>query len=557
MLDTLYIENIAVIEKTTIDFTGGFNVLTGETGAGKSIVIDSINAILGNRTSKELIRTGAKKASVCAQFSNIPKEVREQLEKMGCINEDDGDSLVISREISSSGKNVCRVNCVPVPVSALKELGARLVDIHGQHESYELFSGERHRAYIDDYANTSLLLGEYREIFHSLKDLKHRLDKVESDDNERERRIDILKYRIKEIERADIFEGELEDLKEERLALRNSGKITSAVATAYSLLDGDEDMGALSSIHSAAHSLEEIAPLFKQAGELSQRLDSAYYEIDDCMRTLSSLLSDRDDGEQRLDEVEQRLAVIERIMKKYGPEYSDVLKSLESDKEELEALESYEENMEVMLDEYNELAQQALELAGEISQMRRVAAEEFVEAVQTQLSELDMPNVHLVVNIERTKLTENGIDKIELLISANPGEEPKPVSKIASGGELSRIMLSIKNVLSDLYGASTMIFDEVDAGISGSAAQRVGLKLKSVSSGRQVICVTHQAQIAALADSHYLIKKDVKGDKTFTSVFRLNFEQRKYELARIIGGINITDITLKHAEEMLNLKTEN
>lgn len=552
MLDTLYIENIAVIEKTSIDFTQGFNVLTGETGAGKSIVIDAINAILGNRTSKELIRTGAAKALVSAEFSDISAKAQQALREIGCINEDEPKSLVINREISASGKNLCRINCVPVPVNALKGIGKFLVDIHGQHESYELFSGDKHREYIDDYANTGILLEEYRKIFHALKDCKHRLDDAESDDNERERRIDILKYRVNEIEQSKIEDGELEALKEERLICRNNAKITSSIASAHSLLSGDDNFSVLSAVMQSVQSLEEIAPILKEAGGIAERLDNVYYEIDDCVDSLSSILSDRENSEDRLDEIEQRLDLINGIMKKYGPEYSDVMQCLEDSKKELELLEGYEENMEALLDEYNELAQQALELAGEISQLRRDGAQEFIQAVQSQLEYLDMPNVRLLVNIEKTKLTENGMDKIELLISANPGEEPKPVSKIASGGELSRIMLSIKNVLSDTNGAETMIFDEVDVGISGSAAQKVGLKLKSVSNGRQVICVTHQAQIAALADSHYLIEKSFDGGKTFTSVKRLSFEQRKYELARIIGGLNITEITLKHAEEMLN-----
>lgn len=554
MLDTLYIENIAVIEKTSIDFTGGFNVLTGETGAGKSIVIDSISAILGNRTSKELIRTGAKKAVVTAQFSDISPQAVKLLEDMGCKNEDDPKSLVINREISASGKNLCRLNCVPVPVSALKEAGRLLVDIHGQMMSYELMNGDKHREYIDDYSNTGLLLEEYRQVFHSLKDCKHRLDAAESDDNERESRIDILKYRINEIEKAAVEDGELEALKNERLVCKNREKITSAVASAYGSLNGNDEYSVLSALQEAVQSLEEVSELLPETDEIRRRLDSAYYEIDDCIDSISSVLDDRESGEHSLEEIEQRLDVVLKISKKYGPQYEDIQRCLEDSKRELAELESYDENMEALVDEYNDLANRALGLAAEISQLRKTGAEEFSAAVQEQLAYLDMPNVRIVVNIEKTKLTENGMDRIELLISANPGEEPKPVSKIASGGELSRIMLAVKSVLTGSDSVQTMIFDEVDSGISGSASQKVGLKLKSVADGKQVICVTHQAQIAALADTHFLIKKSVQGGKTFTEVLKLSFEQRKNELARIIDGLNITELSLRHAEEMLNQK---
>lgn len=551
MLDTLYIENIAVIEKTSIDFTEGFNVLTGETGAGKSIVIDSINAILGNRTSKELIRTGAKKALVSAQFSDISEKTVKTLERLGCKNDDEPKSLIINREISTSGKNLCRINGIPVPVSTLKELGVTLVDIHGQMMSYELMNGEKHREYIDDYSNTALLLREYRQVFHQLKDCKHRLDKAETDDNERESRIDILKYQIKEIEQADVKDGELDSLKEQRIICKNREKIASSIAYAYAQLNGGEDYSVLSAIQNALQSLEQTSTLLPELDKITERLNNVYYELDDCIDSISSVMSDSDGDELSLEEVENRLDLVQKIIKKYGPEYSDIQSFLENGKKELDALLSYEENMEALLDEYNDLANRALDLANEISQLRKTGAQEFVAAVESQLAFLDMPSVRLVVNIEKTKLTENGIDKIELLISANPGEEPKPVSKIASGGELSRIMLSINSVLTDSDSASTMIFDEVDAGISGSASQKVGQKLKAVSDGRQVICVTHQAQIAALADTHFLIKKSVKDGKTFTEVTRLSFEQRKEELARIIDGLNITEISLRHAEEML------
>lgn len=552
MLDTLYIENIAVIEKASIDFTGGFNVLTGETGAGKSIVIDAINAVLGNRTSKELIRTGAKKALVSAQFSDISDQAVEMLADMGCLNDDAPRNLVINREISASGKNLCRLNCVPVPVSALRDLGRLLVDIHGQMLSYDLINEEKHREYIDNYSNTGLLLDEYREVFHSLKDCKHRLDAAESDDNEREDRIDILKYQINEIEQANIEDGELEKLKKERDICKNKEMLISSLVSAYENLGGSDQCNASETLRSAVQSMEAAAKFLPEAEEIGQRLNSVYYEISDCADAIYSIISNGEDTEYSLEELEQRLDLVSKVYKKYGPEYSDIRSRLESMKKELYSLECYEENMEVLLDEYNELANQAMELASEISQLRKSGAKEFSEAVQSQLAYLYMPNVCISVNIERTKLTESGIDKIGILVSANPGEEPKPVSKVASGGELSRLMLAIKSVLTGSEPIQTMIFDEVDSGISGAASQKVGLKLKSVSKGKQVICVTHQAQIASLADTHFLIEKSVKDGKTFTEVSRLNFEQRKSELARIIGGLNITELSLKHAEEMLN-----
>ena len=550
MIATLFIENIAVIEKASIDFTMGLNVLTGETGAGKSIVIDAINTVLGRRTSKDIIRTGAQYAFVSAVFEKIDEATRAAMETYGIPLEEDG-TLILQREIQQNGKNICRINARPVPVSVLKDIAANLIDLHGQHESYELTSAQRHQEYIDSFGNLQEDLAAYRQVFTSLKTCKQALDRAQTDDAQRARQIDLLRYQTEEIDSAQLVEGEQELLTEKRNAIVHKEKITQSFADAYGLLNGDAS-GVLSLLEEAVSDLRNVQDYIPEAAGLTARLQDMFYELQDCASELVHLQEQNEAPTEDLAQIETRLDIIYRLSKKYGATIFDILQFAQQAHAELEELEAYEVNLEKLQTEFNRLAEQASVLAEHLSEKRRKCAQVFAQRVREEMTYLDMPNARLFVNLKHTPLTENGCDKIEFLISANPGEDPKPVSKIASGGELSRMMLAIKNVMADKEEhVKTLIFDEVDSGIGGSAAQKVGYKLKSVANVIHVICVTHQAQIAALADTHFLIRKTVKDNRTFTQVERLTYEQRKYELARMIGGVEITDLTLQHAEEML------
>lgn len=551
MLNSLYIENIAVIEKTTIDFQNGFNVLTGETGAGKSIIIGSINALLGGRISKDMIRSGADTAFVSGSFTVTNKEVHNLLEQYGYECEDDNE-LILQRKLTSSGKSSCRINGRPATLSILKEITAHLVNIHGQHESYNLMSPEKHISYIDSIGDLDSLKKEYRENLVILRECKKKLTEAQSDDSQRERQIDLLKYQISEIEEVNPKEGEYEQLTEERNKAVNAQEIISNLSSAEMLLSGaDEHMGCLLALQDCAEQLNKILDYLPQAEKLSERITTAFYELQDCSAEISQLTDSVDADPYRLAEIEERLDSLYRLSKKYGSTTEEILDFCSNAKKELSTLEDYEFNMEKLQEQYDKYFQITKKLALKLSERRREISQEFMAKVKDEMTYLDMPNVNLKVNIERCPLNENGCDKLEFLISANPGEEPKPVSKIASGGELSRMMLAITNVIASNNIVETMIFDEVDTGISGSASQKVGYKLKALSDTRQVICITHQAQIAALADTHFLIKKTVESNRTYTQVSQLDFEQRKHEVARIIGGVSITDLTLKHAEEML------
>ncbi|MEE0061588.1 MAG: DNA repair protein RecN [Acutalibacteraceae bacterium] len=551
MLNSLYIENIAVIEKTTIDFTAGFNILTGETGAGKSIIIGSINALLGGRISKDMIRSGADIAVVIGSFTVSNNEVNALLEKYGYECDDD-DQLILQRKITTSGKSSCRINGRPATLTILKEITAHLVNVHGQHESYNLMSPEKHITYIDSIGDLEQLKKQYRDNLAVLRECKRKLVSAQSDDSQRERQIDLLKYQINEITQINPKEGEYEQLTEERNKAVNSQQIINSLSNAEMLLTGsDESSDCLSALKYCAQYLTEISEYLPQAEGISERITSAYYELEDCSAEIAQLSGSIDTDPYRLAEIEERLDSLYRLSKKYGSSTEEILTFCSNAQKELSTLEDFEFNMEKLQAEYDKYFKITKELALKLSERRKEISKEFMAKVKDEMTYLDMPNVNLKVNIERCPLNENGCDKLEFLISANPGEEPKPVSKIASGGELSRMMLAITNVIASNNIVSTMIFDEVDTGISGSASQKVGYKLKALSSTRQVICITHQAQIAALADTHFLIKKTIDSNRTYTQVNQLNFEQRKHELARIIGGVSITELTLKHAEEML------
>lgn len=556
MLTTLYIENIAVIEKTSIDFSQGLNVLTGETGAGKSIIIDSINAIMGQRTSKELVRTGAKTALVTAQFDDVNDTVKAKLKELGYDNEDD-DTLILQRSISAAGKSTCKINARPASVTVLKEVAKNLINIHGQHESYELFSPDTHIDYIDSFGELNSELDDYREKYKKYKALKKQLNEANSDESARLHEIDLLTYQTTELFNADVQPDEIEQLENERIVLMNSEKIFTLLNDARELLDGDErTAGGIEAVESAMNYIQRAASLNADYESISESITDVYYNLRDCIESISDAADSVESDPQRLEEIDERLDLLNRLTRKYGCECNELPSLAGKMQTRLEELLSYDKNRDQLEADYKEAENNALVAAQKLSEIRKKTAKVFSERVREEMSFLNMPNVQIVTQFENTDFYEKGTDKIEFLISANPGEPPRPVAKIASGGELSRMMLAIKTVLASTDDIDTLIFDEVDTGISGSAAQKVGMKLKEVSKSSQVLCVTHQAQLAALADAHYLISKQVEDGRTFTQIKLLDFDGRKHELARIIGGVSITDAALAHAESMLKESEE-
>lgn len=549
MLCQLFINNIAVIEKASIEFENGFTVLTGETGAGKSIIIDAIHAVLGERTSKELVRTGTDAASVSALFTGLTEDARKKLQELSVPPEDDG-SLLIQREIRLEGRSLCKINGAPATVSMLRELGPLLINIHGQHESYELLSPEVHMTYVDRFGGLEALLSEYQESYHRLREIQRKLEAFHTDEGEKARRVDLLRYQIEELEAAGIQLGEREELNRQREMIRNSEKIASTLERVRLILAGDDETdGLLSGISQASSELEKAADFMQDAQEPVQKLQEAGFLLEDVDAFLQSAAVDFDP--QRLESSEDRLDVLYRLGLKYGDSEEKMLSFLEQCKKELHSIEFSDEEREALEERYETEKQHAIELAKHLSNERKHSCKAFTELVKQELSFLNMPNVEFLSEFERVPLYLMGCDKMQFLVSANKGEPPKPMSKIASGGELSRIMLAIKTVLSGKDGVDTLIFDEVDTGISGAAANRVGEKLKQVSENRQVLCITHLAQIAALADHHLQISKHVEQERTFTDVTPLDFDSRKREIARIIGGEQITELQLEMAEEML------
>ncbi len=550
MLTNLYIENIAVIEKTNIDFTRGLNILTGETGAGKSIVIDSINAVLGKRSSRGLIRSGAEAAYVSATFEDVSALVQKKLASMGFSAED--GTLILSRELSVSGKNTCRINSRPATVSALKDIGEYLVNIHGQNDNLELMNPALHIVYIDALAEIGEKLSAYRGLYRELKAVEEELSAADMDEAERLSKIDLLTFQIAELEDADITAGEYDSLNQEKTALQNREKIAGELMRSRIALDGDGEVdGALRMLDDAANSVRYAAGYLPDLESASDRMASALYDLQELSRELEQTMDDIDADPGRLEEIEERLDLLYRLRRKYGDSEEEMLAYLENSKRELKQLTDYAYNREQLASRREELYQKAYHSAKEISAVRADVAARFRKDVEREMAFLEMPNVRLEISREEVPLNTRGIDKLEFLISTNPGEEPKPVSKIASGGELSRMMLAIKTVLSKADFVETLIFDEIDTGISGSAAGRVGKKLKQLSAGSQVLCVTHQAQIAAFADNHLFISKSVHDNRTFTQVDALDEEGRVRELARIVGGEEITDSALNHARELL------
>ena len=547
MLTSLKIENVAIIESAAIEFGCGLNVLTGETGAGKSIVIDSINAILGERTSREIIRTGAQSAKVYAVFEDVNENVKAFLDENG-IDCEDG-VLIINRTLNRDGKNICRLNGAPVTVSMLRELGGELIDIHGQHDSQSLLSPEKHCGFVDGFAENSGLISDYREKYRRLCEIRNSLKKLTTDESSKSQRIDFLTYQIDELEKSDITPGERDELKARKALINNSQKVMESLNTAYMALKADG--AGIDMISNAETEIANASEYMDSLGEASEKITDIRYELDDIAELVRDAMSEIEYDPSELDDIEERLDLLYRLSKKYGETEEDMLEYLAKAREELESISFSEEKVRELQKQEKTALVETEAAADRLTKSRKTAGEKLSRAICSELEFLDMPNVRFVVKLEDIGLTENGRDGVEFLISANVGEEPKPLAKIASGGELSRIMLAIKNVLAETDGVDTMIFDEIDTGVSGRAAQKIAMKLRSASKGRQVICVTHLAQIAAQGDVHLYISKSVSDGKTYTNIKSLIEEERVSEIARIMGGMEITQLQLESARELL------
>lgn len=556
MLRSLYIENLAVISRAEVSFTEGFNVFTGETGAGKTILLSALGAVLGQRTPKDMIRAGEAKAVVTAAFSGLSRALDEKLEELGYTPDEEG-VLLLSRVIRPDSTE-CRVNGQPATAAILRSLAPLLVDLHGQHDNARLLSPEYHLSLIDRFGGHEQLLKAYQQEYGKLRSLQEELEKLNLDEGERARRIDLLTYQVQEISQAALTPGEDAELEAQRTLMRNAGKVASALGTAKELLNPEysEERGILEQLGSLGESLQEASRFIPELQESAQRVSELGYELEEVGRDLGSYLEAVEFSPQQLDETENRLDLIHTLKTKYGPGIEDVLAYGERAEQELETLSDSDERWDQLQREVQKQQQKAQELAGRLTQARRRAGAAFSRAVEQELSFLDMPRVKLVTSQSAKELGMSGADTLEFLISPNPGEAPKPVQKIASGGEISRIMLSIKNVLSAEGDGVVSIFDEVDTGVSGRAADKIGQKLAAVSRGRQVLCVTHLAQVAAYADRHLLIRKESKGGRAFTNVFALDGEARQQELARIISGDAITQAAIAAAKEMIALAGE-
>lgn len=547
MLKTLEIENIAVIEKASVDFSAGLNVLTGETGAGKSIVVDSINAILGERTTRELVRHGADYAAVSALFENVNKSVLKALKKMGFEADEDG-SILLYRKISSQGKSSCRINGMPCTVSILKNIGSLLVNIHGQHDSQSLLNPDLHYRFIDLLADDESVFSDYRTAFKEFISVRRKLKSLNEDEETKERRLELLNYQINELESADIQPGERDKLTSRRNEIADLETIRSALMDAVYILGGDDEFGGITGY------LNDITAKLQQSESLNEPAENAAGILDNAealKQDLENRLESLDIEPQELENIEARLDQFYKLSLKYGSTEEEMLSALEDMKKQRDEILFADKELERLSEEYDVLLEKAVNAAERLSEYRKKTAAKFEKEVCQSLSFLDMPSIKFIVDFKKGKLSSTGFDDISFYISTNPGEPPKPLSKIASGGELSRIMLAIKNIIAGHDTVGTLIFDEIDTGVSGRASRKIGLKLKSVSKDTQVICVTHSAQIASAADTHFLIIKHVSDGRTFTDVKPLDFEGRKHELARIMGGLEISEAMLSSAEELL------
>ena len=547
MLSLLHIENIAVIECSDISFDRGFNVLTGETGAGKSIVIDAISAILGERAYRDMIRTGTEKASVRAVFTDVPELT--WFEENGI---EYNSETVIQREIYLDGKNVCRVNGCLVTVSILRKLGIQLINIHGQHDSASLFDEENHLAFLDSFGEHENLLATYSEKYTAVIKLRREIDSLTMDESEKLRRMETLRYQIAEIEKAELEVGEDEVLEERRKLLQSAEKIADGMNEAVENLYGGEDTdGASSMLAAAERALARISKYSDSISELHEKVADLMYQVEDAAREVLDARDELSYSEEELDRIEGRLDIIHKLRRKYGATCADILEYLDKAKQELDEIEFADDHLERLKDKLQKAEKEAWDAAFELRKARKATAEIMSARILSELGQLDMPRVQFECRFIETELTSKGADAVAFYMSANAGEDLKPLGKVASGGELARIMLAMKNVLAEKDEVSTLIFDEVDTGVSGRAAQKVAEKLRSVASHNQVLCVTHLPQLAALAQTHLLISKSEHDGRTYTTVTPLDIEGRKRELARIIGGANITETTLKSAEEML------
>lgn len=554
MLKSLSIENIAVIEKATIDFECGFNVLTGETGAGKSIIIDSINMILGERSSRDLIRRGAKQAKVIALFDKIGRGALDAIAQAGFDPSGFTEECSIQRTISIDGKSVCRINGMPVTAAMLRKIAVNLINIHGQHDNQVLFDSSTHCGFIDAIAGISDLLKEYKDEFTRLKKVRRELIALKEQAEAQAESEELWRFQIEELSQADIKIGEREQLTKRKNAILNSEKIASALDNAYNCINGNESagvQGTFSLMADALNRLEGIQPYFGEIQDFLVQFRENLYSLGELKNDLSDFLSQIDYNPEELEEIEERLDSIYRLSLKYGDTEEEMLQYLAKIQSELEKLESSDELINQITEEYNSLLEKCVAMAENISARRKKAADDFSKSIENELIFLNMPSVHFSVSFEKGNLSSNGFDIVEFLISTNVGDKLKPISKIASGGELSRIMLAVKNVLSRNDSIDTLIFDEIDTGVSGNAAIKIAMKLKEVSAFRQVICVTHLPQIASFASSHYLIEKKSDSEGTYTTVKPLNLDDRKKELARMVYGGEITSAQLKTASEML------
>ena len=552
MLKTLSIENIAVIEKADIEFSKGFNVLTGETGAGKSIVVDSINAILGERTSKELVRAGSENAFVTAYFEDINSEVKQKLNEFDLPCEDDG-TLMLSRKISAQGKSTCRINGSVCTVSMLKEVGNLLVNIHGQHDSQTLLNADYHYKFVDMYGSLDGVLDEYKQSFKQLLSIRKQLKALTMDADERDRQIELLDYQIKELTDAEIKVGEWDELKKRKNIILNSQNLLQSLNSALAAFNGSDEYSGISTLLSTA--VKELGTVSDVDSDIKAVYDKAE-ALNDSVEVVKDVLLDKINSiefePEELDRIEERLNLYYTFSNKYGETEQDMLYYLDEAVKKRAAFENSEEELEKLNVRYDEIFNQTVALAQKLTDLRKSTAEKLGNEICKQLEFLDMPKIKFTTSFEKGNLSANGWDKIEFLIATNVGETAKPLAKIASGGELSRIMLAIKSIIAQKDSIDTLIFDEIDTGVSGKASRKIGLKLKELGAFTQVICVTHSAQIASVADSHFLIEKNVQNDRTYTNVTVLDYDGRKNELARIMGGINATESLLKSAEELLN-----
>ena len=548
MLELLHIENIAIIERSEITFERGFNVLTGETGAGKSIVIDAMSAVLGQRTSRDLIRTGANKAFVSAWFSGIKADFCEDL---GLAPDEDGN-LMLQREIYPDGKNVCRVNSRPVTVTQLKTLGGRLLNIHGQHEGQQLLDEEQHLLYLDQFGKLDNLIDTYAEKYNCFTNIQRKMNALQMDEAEKERRVDTLKYQINELERAKLKAGEEEELTSRRNLLRNAEKFISAVSEADACLNGGEEMeGALTLLRQAQSAIGGVKNLDDSFAALYGRLEQVYSDLFDAADSLNDRKEAFEFSPNELDELESRSDLLYRLKKKYGATVEDMLAYLDNCRRELDDIEYAGDTLLRLEKELSVAKKEAVDAASRLSQARKEAAKTLEKQILEELRQLDMGKIQFVIDFNEKTMDTSGMDQVRFLLSANVGEELKPLNKIASGGELARIMLAMKNVLSEQDHVGTMVFDEVDTGVSGRAAQKVAEKMAAISRHKQVLCVTHLPQLSAMADTHFRVEKGERDGRTYTEVTRLDRAQRRQEIARITGGATVTETMLSGAEELL------